>query len=258
MYKAFVITFLALTALIAITAQPLPGLHNGDFDEIFAFSSNPSLLGLTLDSVQKIAKNARNADAGLQSDYQCTALIKSDKGFNLVPAPNAPGISFLAADRLCPCESCLRISKCCGDSVTADGVKVPCYRPVACEKPPCFRNMECVGLAEGQTAVTLEGIKESVIEGTPVTNPCYKVEPSLPGHTGYELKVISSGVGVTPVHCAEGSPCIGLEPCCAVDGSKNCFILEDCCVPARGDQVSASKRCLNFNRCTDPTTPTTP
>jgi len=180
----------------------------------------------------------------------CVSIVKGQStGFRLIPAPSSPGIAFLLSSGLCPCESCIRPVRCCGDIQNADGTVTRCYTTADCNSPgKCLRNFECSGIANGLPIAAVDDLKDYVDSGVAESLPCVKVSPAASGTFGQSPRLLNSGQGFTPVPCPNGGHCIGLKKCCVTANGPKCYAFVPCCVTGQ-----PSSTCLTMKQCDTPT-----
>jgi len=199
-----------------------------------------------------------NNNSSTTAPTPCLAILQGqDTGYLVTPSPQSPGFAFLPSNGMCPCESCIKITRCCGDILNADGTTLAkCYTPVLCNKPgACLRNFQCLGLQS--SAPTIQPGNVASFVAPPTTNalptaPCFKFSPAPAGTNGFAVNRVNQGFGFTVQQCAAGTACLAVVPCCATL-KKPCLSVTPCCVPLGEDQ---SKDCLSVQRCDTPINPT--
>jgi len=206
---------------------------------------------LSLDSVLAISALAGTSTNNVTTTPCLAIMSGQDTGYLLTPAPETPGFAFLPSNGMCPCESCIRITRCCGNILNADGsIAAVCYNPVQCDKAgACLRNFQCLGVTSSNPIIQPGNIA-SFVTTTPATTPppCFKFSPAPAGTNGFMVNRVIQGVGVTVQTCTPGTSCLAVVPCCAT-AKKPCLSFTPCCIPP-GQQSSTA--CLSVDRCDIP------
>jgi len=266
MYKvllSFVSLFALVNILTGFSQQALYG--DASFTNFISFSDDIPTPPYSMEQFRYLLSVAPFLNRSLSpvdpaNAVPCISIAKGQNvGYRLVPAPNSPGIAFLPSTGLCPCESCIRPIRCCGDvKNAADGTSYSCYTTATCQSQgKCLRNFECHGITDGVPVLTPAELSNYVDTSVPEAVPCFKVTPAPTGSFGQRPRLLNTGQGFTPVPCPNaggtGGHCIGFKRCCVSSTGPKCYALQSCCVTG-----VASSECLSIKACDYPTGGVTP
>jgi len=253
--KVVFLLILIFTSYVYIQGQPIPLYQGGAFLD---WNPSPATEPLTLAEFNDMATRAGiiNNRMNLNSNTAptpCIAVLQGqDEGYLLVPSPTSAGYAFLPSDGLCGCETCVRLSRCCGDILDAAGnIVAACYIPVQCDKAgACLRNFECLGIQSTTPTLPASNVSSYVANptNTNTSPPCFKFSPAPAGTNGFSAIQVTQGYGFAVQQCSTGTSCLAVTPCCATPRVP-CLSFTPCCVPL-GSRVASN--CLYVERCVVP------